>query len=102
MNYILTESQLKVIVENQSQLQYLKRILPGKFAEVVRYVKSKRNYRELGSSEFITRFISVLMDVLHPYLIGKYGTDWNYDLFERILTDAYHDDVMKLWEKIHE
>ena len=102
MNYILTESQLKVIVENQSQLQYLKRILPGKFAEVVRYVKSQRNYRELGSSEFITRFISVLMDVLHPYLIGKYGMDWNYDLFERILTDAYHDDVIKLWEKIHE
>ena len=102
MNYILTESQLKVIVENQSQLQYLKRILPGKFAEVVRYVKSQRNYRELGSSEFITRFISILMDVLHPYLIGKYGMDWNYDLFERILTDAYHDDVIKLWEKIHE
>ena len=102
MNYILTESQLKIIVENQSQLQYLKRILPGKFAEVVRYVKSQRNYRELGSSEFITRFISVLMDVLHPYLIGKYGMDWNYDLFERILTDAYHDDVIKLWEKIHE
>jgi len=102
MNYILTESQLKVIVENASQLQYLKRILPGKFAEVVRYVKSQRNYRELGSSEFITRFISILMDVLHPYLIGKYGMDWNYDLFEIILKDAYHDDIMKLWEKIHE
>jgi len=102
MNYILTESQLKIIVENQSQLKYLKRILPGKFAEVVRYVKSQRNYRELGSSEFITRFISILMDVLHPYLIGKYGMDWNYDLFEIILKDAYHDDIMKLWEKIHE
>ena len=102
MNYILTESQLKVIVENASQLQYLKRILPGKFAEVVRYVKSQRNYRELGSSKFITRFISILMDVLHPYLVGKYGMDWNYDLFEIILKDAYHDDIMKLWEKIHE
>jgi hypothetical protein len=42
------------------------------------------------------------MDVLHPYLIGKYGMDWNYDLFEIILKDAYHDDIMKLWEKIHE
>jgi len=47
MNYILTESQLKVIVENEAQLQYLKRILPEKFVEVVRYVKSRRNYREL-------------------------------------------------------
>jgi hypothetical protein len=102
MNYILTESQLKVIVENASQLQYLKRILPGKFAEVVRYVKSKRNYRELDSSEFITRFISVLMDVIHPYLIGKYGIDFDYDLIQDTLKDTYHDDIMELWKKIHE
>jgi len=102
MNYILTESQLKVIVENASQLQYLKRILPGKFAEVVRYVKSQRNYRELGSSEFITRFISVLMDVIHPYLIGKYGIDFDYGLIQDTLKDTYHDDIMELWKKIHE
>jgi hypothetical protein len=102
MNYILTESQLKVIVENQSQLQYLKRILPGKFTEVVRYIKSRRNYRELSSSEFVTRFFSVLMDVIHPYLVGKYGIDFDYDLIEESLKDAYHDAVIELWENIHE
>jgi len=102
MNYILTESQLKVIVENQSQLQYIKRILPGKFAEVVRYIKSRRNYRELNSSEFVTRFFSVLMDVIHPYLVGKYGIDFDYDLIQESLKEAYHDAVIELWENIHE
>jgi hypothetical protein len=102
MNYILSESQLKVIVENQSQLQYIKRILPGKFAEVVRYIKSRRNYRELKSSEFVKRFFSVLMDVIHPYLVGKYGIDFDYDLIEESLKDAYHDAVIELWENIHE
>jgi hypothetical protein len=102
MNYILTESQLKVIVENETQLQYLKRILPGKFAEVVRYVKSRRNYRELYSSEFVRRFFSVLMDVIQPYMIGRYGVDWNYEFILEKIKEGYLDDVMDLWENIHE
>jgi hypothetical protein len=102
MNYILKESQLKVIVENEAQLQYLKRILPEKFNEVVRYVKSRRNYRELYSSEFVRRFFSVLMDVIHPYLVGRYGVDWDYEFFFEKIKEAYLDDVMELWENIHE
>ena len=104
MNYILTESQLKVIVENQTQLKYLKRILPMKFTEVVRYVKSTRqySYRKLGRIEFIARFFNVLMDTVNPYLIGRYGVDWDYDLFADMIRDAYLDDVVKLWDEIHE
>lgn len=104
MNYILTESQLKLIVENDALLRYVKRLLPMKFAEVVRYVKSTRhsNYRKLGRIEFISRFVSILMDTLHPYLIGRYGTDWDYDLFEQKIKEAYLDDIVELWEKIYE
>lgn len=104
MDYILTESQLKLIVENDAQLQYVKRLLPMKFAEVVRYVKSTRqsNYRKLGRIEFISRFVSILMDTLHPYLVGRYGVDWDYDLFEEKIKEAYLDDVIELWDKIHE
>jgi uncharacterized protein YabN with tetrapyrrole methylase and pyrophosphatase domain len=102
MNYILKESQLKVIIENEAQLQYLKRILPIKFDEVVRYVKSRRNYRELYSSEFVRRFFSVLMDVIQPYLIGRFGIDWDYESTLEKIKEAYLDDVMELWEKIHE
>lgn len=102
MNYILKESQLKVIIENEAQLQYLKRILPIKFDEVVRYVKSRRNYRELYSSEFVRRFFSVLMDVIQPYMIGRYGIDWNYNFFLEKIKEGYLNDVMELWENIHE
>jgi hypothetical protein len=104
MNYILNESQLKLIVENEVQLRYVKRILPMKFAEVVRFMKSTRqySYRKLGRIEFISRFVSILMDTLHPYLIGRYGTDWDYDLFEQKIKEAYLDDIVELWEKIHE
>ena len=102
MNYILKESQLKVIVENEAQLQYLKRILPKKFNEVVRYVKSRRNYRELYSSEFVIRFFSVLMNVIQPYMIGRYGIDWNYEFILEKIKEGYLDDVVELWEKIHE
>jgi hypothetical protein len=104
MNYILTESQLKVIVENQTQLQYLKRLLPMKYAEVVSFMKSTRqySYRKLGRTEFIARFFNVLMDTLHPYLIGRYGVDWDYDQFNDLIQEAYNDDVVELWNEIHE
>jgi hypothetical protein len=104
MNYIITESQLKVIVESKTVMLYLKRLLPMKFAEVVRFMNATRhyNYRKLGRIEFIARFFSVLMDVVHPYLVGRYGIDWDYDLIKQKIEDAYHDDVVKLWEKIHE
>lgn len=104
MNYILNESQLKLIVENEVQLRYVKRILPMKFAEVVRFMKSTRqySYRKLGRIEFIARFFNVLMDTLHPYLVGRYGIDWNYDQFNDLIQEAYHDDVVELWNEIHE
>jgi hypothetical protein len=104
MNYILTESQLKLIVENATQLQYLKRLLPMKFDEVVRFMKSTRQYRyrKLGRIEFTARFFNVLMDTVHPYLVGRYGMDWDYDLFADMIRDAYLDDVVELWNEIHE
>jgi hypothetical protein len=104
MNYILNESQLKLIVENEAQLRYVKRLLPMKFAEVVRFMKSTRqySYRKLGRIEFIARFFNVLMDTLHPYLIGRYGVDWDYNLFADMILDAYLDDVVELWDEIHE
>jgi hypothetical protein len=104
MNYILNESQLKLIVENEAQLQYLKRLLPMKYAEVVRFMKSTRqySYRKLGRTEFIARFFNVLMETLYPYFIGRYGMDWDYNLFADMILDAYLDDVVELWNEIHE
>ena len=104
MNYILTESQLKVIVENQTQLKYLKRLLPMKFEEVVRFMKTTKHYsyRKLGRIEFTAKFFHVLMNTLHPYLVGRYNMDWDYDLFANMIREAYLDDVVKLWDEIHE
>jgi hypothetical protein len=104
MNYILTESQLKVIVENQTQLKYIKRLLPMKFAEVVHFMKTTKHYRyrKLGRIEFTAKFFHVLMNTLHPYLVGRYNMDWDYDLFANMIREAYLDDVVKLWDEIHE
>ena len=104
MNYIITESQLKVIVEGKSAMLYLKRLLPTKFDEVVHFVRTTRlyNYRKLGRIEFIAKFFHLLMNVLHPYLTGRYGTDWDYDIIKKKIEEAYNDDVVELWEKIHD
>jgi len=35
-------------------------------------------------------------------LVGRYNMDWDYDLFANMIREAYLDDVVKLWDEIHE
>ena len=102
MNYIITESQLQVIVESKSLMVYLRRVAPKSYDEVTNYMKSNRRFRELNKIDFMKRFFSTFMDIVHPYLTSRYGEDWDYDLVKDTLKEAYNDDVVELWEKIHE
>jgi len=42
------------------------------------------------------------MNVIQPYMIGRYGIDWNYEFILEKIKEGYLDNVMELWEKIHE